>query len=123
MERLTKRLPGGEYEAAGRGEAELLAALGRYEDQYESIELELELVKLNLKDLSAAGKARSATYATLAGSRFMLERYAQAPAGAGRGGLTASGGPPARDGGQGIKKRPAGLPAGHFYARPRRPPA
>lgn len=73
MERLTKRLPGREYEAAGRGEAELLAALGRYEDQYESIELELELVKLNLKDLSAAGKARSATYATLAGSRFMLE--------------------------------------------------
>ena len=27
MERLTKRLPGGEYEAAGRGEAELLAAM------------------------------------------------------------------------------------------------
>ena len=73
MDRLTKRLPGGGYAAEGRGEAELTEALGRFEDQYESIELELKLVKQNLQDLAGAGKARSATYATLAGSRFMLE--------------------------------------------------
>ena len=73
MERLTKRLPGGEYEAAGRGEAELLAALGKYEDLYESVGAELELVRLNLQELSKAGKARSATYTMLSGSRFLLE--------------------------------------------------
>ena len=73
MERLTKRLPGGGCSAEGRGEAELMEALARFEDQYESIELELKLVKQNLQDLAGAGKARSATYATLAGSRFMLE--------------------------------------------------
>ena len=52
MERLTKRLPGGGYAAEGRGEAELTEALGRFEDQYESIELELKLVKQNLQDLA-----------------------------------------------------------------------
>lgn len=73
MERLTKRLPDGSYEAGGREPGEILAALGRFEDQYESLSAELELVRLNLGDLSRAGKARSATYATLAGSRYMLE--------------------------------------------------
>ena len=34
---------------------------------------ELELVRLNLQELSKAGKARSATYTMLTGSRFMLE--------------------------------------------------
>ncbi len=73
MERLTRKLPDGSYEAAGRGPEEILAALGRFEDQYESLQAELELVKLNMGDLSQMGKARSATYATLAGSRFMLQ--------------------------------------------------
>lgn len=73
MERLTERLPGGGYSAESRETAELLEALGRLEDQYESIAAELELVRLNLKDLSQSGRARSATYATLAGSRYMLE--------------------------------------------------
>ena len=72
MERLTRQSPGG-YEAEGAGEAELLAALGKYEDLYESVEAELELVKLNLQELSKAGKARSATYTMLSGSRFLLE--------------------------------------------------
>ena len=73
MERMTRKLPDGSYEAAGRGPEEILAALGRFEDQYESLQAELELVKLNMGDLSQMGRARSATYATLAGSRFMLE--------------------------------------------------
>ena len=72
MERLTKQTPGG-YEAEGAGEAELLAALGKYEDLYESVEAELELVKVNLQELSKAGKARSATFTMLTGSKYLLE--------------------------------------------------
>lgn len=72
MERLTKQTSGG-YEAEGAGEAELLAALGKYEDLYESVEAELELVKLNLQELSKAGKARSATFTMLTGSKYLLE--------------------------------------------------
>ncbi len=72
MERLTRLTPEG-YTAEGANEAELLAALGKYEDLYESVAAELELVKLNLQELSKAGKARSATYTMLTGSRFMLE--------------------------------------------------
>ena len=53
MERLTKRLPGGGCSAEGRGEAELMEALARFEDQYESIELELKLVKQNLQRRAA----------------------------------------------------------------------
>ena len=72
MERLTRQSPGGS-EAEGAGEAELLAALGKYEDLYESVEAELELVKLNLQELSKAGKARSATFTMLTGSKYLLE--------------------------------------------------
>ncbi len=72
MERLTRQSPVG-YEAEGAGEAELLAALGKYEDLYESVEAELELVKLNLQELSKAGKARSATFTMLTGSKYLLE--------------------------------------------------
>ena len=53
MERLTKRLEGGEY-VSERGEAELLAELGRYEDFFESIEAEHELIRLNLETCCTA---------------------------------------------------------------------
>ena len=72
MERLTKRLEGGEY-VSERSEAELLAELGRYEDFFESIEAEHELIRLNLETLAASGQQRSATYTMLHGSAFMLE--------------------------------------------------
>ena len=72
MERLTKRLEGGEY-VSERSEAELLAELGRYEDFFESIEAERELIRLNLETLAASGQQRSATYTMLRGSAFMLE--------------------------------------------------
>ena len=72
MERYTKLTPEG-YTAEGHSTEELLAALGKYEDLYESVAAELELVRLNLQELSKAGKARSATYTMLTGSRFMLE--------------------------------------------------
>ena len=73
MERYTKLTPEG-YTAEGHSTEELLAALGKYEDLYESVAAELELVRLNLQELSKAGKARSATYTMLTGSRFMLKR-------------------------------------------------
>jgi len=60
MERYTKQTPEGGYTAEGLSTEELLAALGKYEDLYESVEAELELVRLNLEELSKAGKARSA---------------------------------------------------------------
>ena len=74
VRRLTLRFADLRIDAAGLGyRQELLAALGKYEDLYESVEAELELVRLNLEELSKAGKARSATYTMLTGSRFMLE--------------------------------------------------
>lgn len=73
MERYTKQEPGGGYTAREHSAEELVAALGKYEDLYESVEAELELVRLNLQELSKAGKARSATYTMLSGSRFLLE--------------------------------------------------
>lgn len=73
MDRLTQPAPGGGYTAGEHSPEELLAALGKYEDLYESVGAELELVRLNLQELSKAGKARSATYTMLTGSRFMLE--------------------------------------------------
>ena len=73
MERLTTRLDNGGYSAEGRSAAESLAALGRYEDLHESLYAERELVQLNLDELKKAGRARSATYATLMGSRYMLD--------------------------------------------------
>ena len=73
MGRLTQPAPGGGYTAGGHRPEELLAALGKYEDLYESVGAELELVRLNLQELSKAGKARSATYTMLSGSRFLLE--------------------------------------------------
>lgn len=72
MDRLTQPAPGG-YTAGEHSPEELLAALGKYEDLYESVGAELELVRLNLQELSKAGKARSATYTMLSGSRFLLE--------------------------------------------------
>lgn len=72
MERLTTLSASGEY-ASGRAQSELLAELGRYEDFAESVEAELELVRLNLGDLKAAGRQRSATYTMLMGSKYMLE--------------------------------------------------
>ena len=97
MERYTKLTPEG-YTAEGHSTEELLAALGKYEDLYESVAAELELVRLNLQELSKAGKARSATYTMLTGSRFMLEEMQKRldePASAGAGGLTAFTRPPA----------------------------
>ena len=73
MERLTKRLENGAYDAGEHTTDEILAALGKYEDLYEGIAAEHELVQLNLADLSRAGRARSATYTMLQGSRYMLE--------------------------------------------------
>ena len=73
MDRLTQPAPGGGYTAGEHSPEELLAALGKYEDLYESVGAELELVRLNLQELSKAGKARSATYTMLSGSRFLLE--------------------------------------------------
>ena len=61
MDRLTQPAPGGGYTAGEHSPEELLAALGKYEDLYESVGAELELVRLNLQELSKAGKARSAT--------------------------------------------------------------
>ncbi|MEE0698842.1 MAG: hypothetical protein U0M53_11370, partial [Oscillospiraceae bacterium] len=61
MERYTKLTPEG-YTAEGHSTEELLAALGKYEDLYESVAAELELVRLNLQELSKAGKARSDLY-------------------------------------------------------------
>ena len=57
MERLTTLSASGEY-ASERAQSELLAELGRYEDFAESVEAELELVRLNLGDLKAAGRQR-----------------------------------------------------------------
>ena len=73
MERFTSQVPGGGYTAQGHSAEELTAELGKYEDLYESIEAELELVRLNLQELVKAGKVRSATYTMLSGSRYMLE--------------------------------------------------
>ena len=73
MDRLTQPAPGDGYTAGEHSPEELLAALGKYEDLYESVGAELELVRLNLQELSKAGKARSATYTMLSGSRFLLE--------------------------------------------------
>lgn len=73
MERLTVRLENGAYGAGSHTADEILDALGKYEDLYESIAAEHELVKLNLDDLYRAGKGRSATYTMLQGSRYMLE--------------------------------------------------
>lgn len=73
MDRLTQPAPGGGYTAGEHSPEELLAALGKYEDLYESVGAELELVRLNLQELSKAGKALSATYTMLSGSRFLLE--------------------------------------------------
>ena len=73
MDRLTQPAPGGGYTAGELSPEELLAALGKFEDLYESVGAELELVRLNLQELSKAGKARSATYTMLSGSRFLLE--------------------------------------------------
>ena len=72
MERLTTLSASGEY-ASERAQGELLAELGRYEDFAESVEAELELVRLNLGDLKSAGRQRSATYTMLMGSKYMLE--------------------------------------------------
>ncbi|MEG1633176.1 MAG: hypothetical protein RR314_03890 [Oscillospiraceae bacterium] len=73
MERLTKKLPEGGYDANGHGDGELLAALGKLEDLYESVVAEHELIRLNMRDLSKLGKASTATYTMLMGSRYLLE--------------------------------------------------
>lgn len=73
MDRLTTRLPDGAYAADGHDTAEVLAALGKFEDLYESVAAESELVRLNMEALSAAGQAGSATCAMLMGSRYLLE--------------------------------------------------
>lgn len=73
MERLTSRLPDGSYSADDHEAAELLAALGKFEDLYESVAAERELVRLNMEALGAAGRAGSATYTMLMGSRYLLE--------------------------------------------------
>ena len=73
MERLTRRLPDGSYDAGERETGELVSELGKYEDFCESLLAERELVRLNLEELSAAGKTRTATYTTLMGSRYMLD--------------------------------------------------
>lgn len=73
MERLTVRLESGAYSAGEHTLEEVLAALGKYEDICESVEAELELVRLNLDELKRAGRAKSATYTMLMGSRYMLE--------------------------------------------------
>lgn len=72
MDRLTKRLEGGEY-VSEHSDTELLSELGKYEDFFESVEAELELIRLNLETLAASGKQRSATYTMLRGSAYMLE--------------------------------------------------
>ena len=46
MERYTKQSPSGGYTAEGLSTEELLAALGKYEDLYESVEAELELGRI-----------------------------------------------------------------------------
>ena len=73
MERLTKRLENGGYDAGERTLEEIIAELGKYEDFMESVEAELELVNLNLEALRSYGKQRSATYTMLRGSGYMLE--------------------------------------------------
>ena len=73
MERLTRRLPDGSYDAGERETGELVSELGKYEDFCESLLAERELVRLNLEELRAAGKNRTATYTTLMGSRYMLD--------------------------------------------------
>ena len=72
MERFTYRDENG-YWASEKTPEELLAELARYEDFVESIDAELELSRRNLADLKASGRARSATYTMLTGTRFMLE--------------------------------------------------
>lgn len=73
MERLTKRLENGAYDAGERTAQELADELGKYEDLFESVEAELELINLNLEALRSYGKQRSATYTMLRGSGYMLE--------------------------------------------------
>ena len=73
MERLTRRLPDGSYDAGERETGELVSELGKYEDFCESLLAERELVRLNLEELRSAGKNRTATYTTLMGSRYMLD--------------------------------------------------
>ena len=72
MERFTYRDENGSW-ASEKTPEELLAELARYEDFVESIDAELELSRRNLADLKASGRARSATYTMLTGTRFMLE--------------------------------------------------
>ena len=72
MERLTKKTENGSYAFEAAAE-ELASALGHYEDLLEGIEAERELVQLNLDALKADGKAKSATYTMLMGSRYMLD--------------------------------------------------
>ena len=73
MDRLTKRLEDGTYDAGEHSSEEVLAELGKYEDFMESVESELELINLNLEALRSYGKQRSATYTMLRGSGYMLE--------------------------------------------------
>lgn len=73
MERYTKQTPEGGYTAEGLSTEELLAALGKYEDLYESVEAELELVRAEPGGALQGRQGRSATYTMLTGSRFMLE--------------------------------------------------
>lgn len=83
MERLTTKTATGGFAAEGKSTEELLAALGKYEDMYESLVAEQELVRLNMEALSAMAKASSATYAMLMGSKHMLaemiERFDESP--------------------------------------------
>ena len=73
MDRLTRRLPDGAYDPGEHSAEEITAALGQYEDFFESVEAELELIRINLDELKKAAKQRSATYTMLTGSRYMLE--------------------------------------------------
>lgn len=83
MERLTKRLDDGKFVAEDKSTDELITALGKFEDMYESIVAEQELVRLNMEALSAMRKASSATYTMLMGSKYMLkemvDRFGETP--------------------------------------------
>ncbi len=83
MERLTTKTSDGVFAAEETSTGDLLAALGKFEDMYESLVAEQELVRLNMEALSARAKASSATYTMLMGSKHMLaemiERFDEAP--------------------------------------------
>ena len=72
MERITKRMPDGSLTADGADTKALISALAKFEDMYESIDVERDVLRLNMKALASRGMSRGVDYTTLMASDYML---------------------------------------------------